>query len=262
MKFLLKSLQNSEGELHGELLIDIAGIITILEEKADQYLPDFLPILLKDLKNVKENDICDISIGVVGDISRAVSKEIFLVYYKEIMDILFSNLLKNKIGETLKLDTFSQILVCFGDIALITGKHFEPYLSNVMKILEASCSIKYDKNNNSSIFSFNDIREHILDAYTEIIQGLKNDNVSFLFESYIPHVIKFVQIAYSDENKNEDIRRASVGLIGDLAQTFGSKISKDLRTQAIKSIITDAMKSTDPLTQKNVIWAKGIVDKL
>jgi len=260
MKFLLKVLKNpEEEEIHSEFLIDISNIITTLGEKSVQYLPQFFPILLEHLVNFQDRETCIVAINVVGDISRAIPRENFLLYLKEIMKILFTNLIK--LG-TSNMEIYAETFACFGDIALVTGKHFETYLSNVMKILEASCKIKCDKSDPSSVFLFNHIREHVLDAYTGIIQGFKNDQSGYLFESYIPHVIKFVQIAYSDENKNEDIKRAAVGVIGDLGQTFGSKISKDLQTQSIRNILNDAMKSTDSSIKKVAVWSKGIVDKL
>lgn len=73
--------------------------------------------------------MCQATVGVLGDICRAVEEQIF-GYCNAIMEILLNNLQSNDVHRLVK----PQILSAFGDIALAIGDKFEYYLNPVLMV--------------------------------------------------------------------------------------------------------------------------------
>lgn len=73
--------------------------------------------------------MCQVTVGVLGDICRAVEDQI-LPYCDPVMSILLSNLQSVTVSRELK----PQILMAFGDIALALGDNFEKYLPHVLGV--------------------------------------------------------------------------------------------------------------------------------
>lgn len=82
------------------------------------------------------------------------------------------------------------------------------------------------------------LREGILEAYTGIVTGLKNTekcmslffslpsshltllSLATLLLPHIPHILELVQKCLADSERTDSVVKLSVGLIGDLADTF------------------------------------------
>jgi len=66
------------------------------------------------------------------------------------------------------------ILCSFGDIALAIGPKFQPYFDICMTILQQACAMRAQEDDYDMIEYVNQLREGIFEAYTGIIQGMKN----------------------------------------------------------------------------------------
>ena len=82
---------------------------------------------------LQEWQVCEIAIGVLGDICRALEGDI-LQYCDPIMSILLTNLQSEEVQRTVK----PLILASFSDIALAIGKDFNKYLGHVLAILQSA----------------------------------------------------------------------------------------------------------------------------
>lgn len=78
------------------------------------------------LAHMQEGQVCSVTVGVLGDICRAVESQV-APYCNAIMQILLENLADQAVSRDLK----PQILSAFGDVALALGDQFEPYLIHV-----------------------------------------------------------------------------------------------------------------------------------
>lgn len=96
-----------------------------------KYLPEFYQFLEMDLQNFEEYQVCAVTVGVVGDICRALENKI-LPYCGGIMTQLLRNLSSDNLHRSVKPPLFS----CIGDIALAIGDNFNKYLMYAMNTLQ------------------------------------------------------------------------------------------------------------------------------
>ena len=87
---------------------------------------------------LQEQQVCLATVGVLGDICRAVEAQI-APYCDNIMTQLLSNLKSSAVARGLK----PPILSCFGDIALSLGGRFEPYLTHVLSVSASQLRERY-----------------------------------------------------------------------------------------------------------------------
>ena len=77
--------------------------------------------------------MCQVSVGVLGDVCRAVEARI-APHCDAIMRVLLTNLQSNDVQRNIK----PQILSAFGDIAIAVGDAFEAYLPHVLQMLQSA----------------------------------------------------------------------------------------------------------------------------
>ena len=81
------------------------------------------------IRGLQEGQVCQVTVGVLGDVCRAVEDQI-QPYCDAVMFILLQNLQSTTVSRDLK----PQILMAFGDIALALGDRFEKYLGHVLQV--------------------------------------------------------------------------------------------------------------------------------
>ena len=77
--------------------------------------------------------MCSVSVGVLGDVCRALEDQIFS-YCDSIMQILLRNLQSDDVQRSIK----PMILACFSDVALAINDRFEKYLPHVLTMLQSA----------------------------------------------------------------------------------------------------------------------------
>jgi len=131
-----------------------------------------------------------------------------------------------------------------------------------MTILHSASQQVIPDNDDYELIEFlNKLREGILEAYTGIIQGLHSDNKAILVEPYLDNIMSFVLVIANEQNKYEDVVRAAVGVVGDLAHALGPKIKNHL-TDPIKVLIRDCIRYPNESTKEVGKWAKEVTKKL
>ncbi|KAG1235169.1 hypothetical protein G6F68_018933 [Rhizopus microsporus] len=111
-----------------------------LEANFNRYAESFIPLLCNALQNPAEYQLCFIAVGIIGDICRALGKDV-APYCNNLMQLLVSNLQSPVLHRTVK----PAILSCFGDVALAIGELFSSYLDVVMMVLQQAGSMRADK---------------------------------------------------------------------------------------------------------------------
>jgi len=74
-----------------DALLAVGSLATTLDKDFARYLEAFLPFLYAGLQNHQEYQVCSISVGLVGDICRAMGEGI-LPYCNTFMTYLLQNL--------------------------------------------------------------------------------------------------------------------------------------------------------------------------
>lgn len=151
------------------------------------------------------------------------------------------------------------MLSVFGDIALAIAGNFEKYLNVSMQMLLAAAQTQVDRDNYDMLDYLNQLREGILEAYTGILQGLREDKRGDLFVPYAEGVFAFLQAIASDTDRDDSVTRTAAGVIGDLAHTLGPKAASALSAEPIKLLIRDGRKSTNAATKRVATWAQTTV---
>ncbi|CAH1430196.1 unnamed protein product [Lactuca virosa] len=101
-----------------------------------RFMPEFYKYLEMGLHNFEEYQVCDVIVGVVGDICRALEEKV-LPRCDGIMTQLLKDLSSNQLHKFVKPPIFS----CFYDIALAIGENFENYLMYVMLMLQSAAEL-------------------------------------------------------------------------------------------------------------------------
>ncbi|CAG8711793.1 9490_t:CDS:10, partial [Ambispora leptoticha] len=193
----------------------VGAMTTALEADFTRYLDAFAPYLYHAFSNHEEHQLCNIAVGLIGDICRALQEQ-SLPYCDTFMNALLQNLQ----SPVLHRDVKPAILSCFGDIALAISGRFDVYLEVVMMVLLQASNMRATENNYDMIEYVNNLREGILEAYVGIVQGLKTGEKADSLAPYVNQIFQFLSNTYNDPERGDTLIRGIIGLLGDLAEAF------------------------------------------
>lgn len=152
------------------------------------------------------------------------------------------------------------MLSVFGDIALAISAQFEKYLHVTMQMLTGASQTQIDMSNYEMVDYANQLHEGILDAYTGILQGLREGKKGELFAPYLDGVLHFLIAIAHDSERDEAVTRSAVGVIGDVAHTLGSHAKAGLNQEPIKVLLRESRKADMSVQTRHVAsWATTIV---
>jgi len=158
----------------------------------------------------------------------------------------------------LSKDVKPAILSCFGDIALAISGDFEKYLSVVMPILQQASQTRVDLEDYDQVEYLNSLREGILEAYTGIIQGLRESKAQ-LFLPYVNHCVSLIEHIWQYQNRTDSLSRAAVGVLGDISHALQGQVKSHLHRDSVRRILADAMASSNSNIRTVADWAHGII---
>ena len=257
MTNLLTLIQNSgkSATVLEDAFLAVAAVIAALEANFAKYLEHFLPFMVQSLQSHEEYQLCSISVGLIGDICRALGPQ-SAPYCESFIRVLFENLS----SETLNRSVKPPILSCFGDIAIAIGGAFEPYLSGTMTVLgQASQMTTPDDTDYEMLDYINSLREGIAEAYVGIVSGLRADNRVDLLTPHIESILQFVKLVHdSPYERSESLLRGAIGLLGDLASAFPNKeLQVPLSQSWVPELVKQARaKGNGAETRKIAAWAR------
>jgi importin subunit beta-1 len=119
MLLFLRVFSGHSAIVHEEAMLVVGALAYASGPDFVKYMPEFFKYLEAGLQNYEEYQVCSISVGVVGDISRALEDKI-LPFCDGIMTVLLKDLSNSQLNSSVKPPIFS----CFGDIALAIGEIF------------------------------------------------------------------------------------------------------------------------------------------
>ncbi|KAE8661030.1 Importin subunit beta-1 [Hibiscus syriacus] len=186
--------------------------------------PEFFKYLEMGLQNFEEYQVCGITVGVVGDICRALDDKI-LPYCDGIMGLLLKDLASSELHRSVKPPIFS----FFGDIALAIGEHFEKYVPYALPMMQEAAEIcaNMETADEEMMDYGNQLRRSVFEAFSGILQGFKGVKPDVMMP-YAQHLLKFIEFV-SDSQRDESVTKAAVAVMGDLADALGSNIKLMLK---------------------------------
>mmetsp|Transcript_4795 Transcript_4795/g.15000 ORF Transcript_4795/g.15000 Transcript_4795/m.15000 type:complete len:845 (-) Transcript_4795:709-3243(-) len=220
---LLQVLRNQNALASEEAFLTIGALASCIESDFEKYMPDLAPYLLQGLRNYADWQVCNAAVGTTGDLCRALEEKIFS-YCDDIVQCLLEDLQNPELNRQVK----PNVLSCFGDIALAIGGSFTKYLDITLQMLDQAGLTKVQEEDEELIEYLGVLREGVLEAYTGIVQGLKDGGKTAVLtgvstschNTSLAKIFTFLDLIArdADENKCEDsVIKHSIGLIGDLA---------------------------------------------
>jgi importin subunit beta-1 len=197
MGLFLRVFACRSATVHEEAMLAIGALAYAAGPDFAKYMPEFYKYLEMGLQNFEEYQVCAVTVGVVGDICRALEDKI-LPYCDGIMTQLLKNLSSNQLHRSVKPPIFS----CFGDIALAIGENFEKYLMYAMPMLQSAAELSsHTSGADDDLMEYtNSLRNGILEAYSGIFQGFKNSTKTQLLIPYAPHILQFLDSIYMEKD--------------------------------------------------------------
>ncbi|KAH7293167.1 hypothetical protein KP509_28G014800 [Ceratopteris richardii] len=259
MAMFLRIFASRNATVHEEAMLAIGALAYVTGSDFSKYMQEFYQYLQMGLQNFEEYQVCSITVGVVGDICRALDEKI-LPYCDGIMAQLLQNLSSNQLHRSVKPPIFS----CFGDIALAIGEQFARYLAMAMPMLQgaAQLSAQAVSQDEEMIEYYNQLRIGILEAYSGIFQGFKNKRPD-LMAPYALHILQFLESIYVDTYRDEAVTKAAVGVLGDLADTLGPSASSLLKNSTFyKGFLDTCQQSDDQSLKETADWALATINRL
>ena len=217
------------------------------------------PFLVTGLRNFEAYQVCIVAVGLVGDISRAIEGAM-KPYCDEIMSALIEALQNSSLHRSVK----PPVLSCFGDIALALGAEYESYLQVSLMMLLQAAQTRAPDDDDDLIDYVNMLREGILEAYTGIIQGLKDGNRTDLLVPYIDAILGFLEMLASDRKNDYDneVLGKAVGLVGDIGSSLGVQVKEQIRQPYVMELLKEGHATGDPTIVDTCNWASSVVQHI
>lgn len=249
----LESTSPKQSVVHEDIFLTIGALCTAVEGHFGVYLDSFAPFLYSALSNHEEHALCSVATGLISDISRALGEKI-LPYCDDFMTHLLQNLQSPVLNRSVK----PTILSCFGDVAMAINEHFAKYLDVVMQLLQQASGVAYTANSGYDMIDYvNGLREGIVEAYVGIVTALKGTPKADALGPHIAGMFGLLELIALEAETTESLRRANIGLIGDLADTFPNGQLKPLiQAEWINEHLKSARsKGSSSATKEIARWA-------
>ncbi|KAK7851989.1 importin subunit beta-1 [Quercus suber] len=259
MELYLRVFACRSATVHEEAMLAIGALAYATGPDFAKYMPEFYKYLEMGLQNFEEYQVCAVTVGVVGDICRALEDQI-LPYCDGIMTQLLKNLSSNQLHRSVKPPIFS----CFGDIALAIGENFEKYLIYAMPMLQSAAELSaHTSGADDDLVDYtNSLRNGILEAYSGIFQGFKNSPKTQLLIPFALHILQFLDSIYMEKDMDDVVMKTAVGVLGDLADTLGSNAGTLIQQSlSSKDFLDECLSSDDHLIKESAEWAKLAINR-
>ncbi|KAK0749598.1 armadillo-type protein [Schizothecium vesticola] len=238
----------------------ISGLANAMEADFVKYMEAFAPFLYNALGNQEEPSLCSMAIGLVSDITRSMGER-SQPFCDQFMNYLLNNLRSTTLANQFK----PAILQCFGDIAGAIGGHFETYLSVVAQVLQQAATVTAGNDGSYEMFDYViSLREGIMDAWGGIIGAMRSSGKTTVLQPYVSSVFQLLNTVATDQNRSESLMRASMGVIGDLADAYpNGELVDAFRQEWVTGLIKETRQNREfsPRTIETARWAREQVKR-
>ncbi|XP_021289107.1 importin subunit beta-1-like [Herrania umbratica] len=247
--------------VHEEAMLAIGALAYATGPQFEKYMPEFYKYLEMGLQNFEEYQVCAITVGVVGDICRALDDKV-LPYCDGIMGLLLKDLASSELHRSVKPPIFS----CFGDIGLAIGEHFEKYVPFALPMMQGAAEIcaQLETADEEMMDYGNQLRRSIFEAYSGILQGFKSVKPDVMMP-YAQHLLKFIELVSRDRQRDESVTKAAVAVMGDLADALGSNTNTKLLFKDCafySEFLGECLQSDDEQLKETAGWTQGMIGRV
>ncbi|XP_057519337.1 importin subunit beta-1-like [Amaranthus tricolor] len=259
MLLFLKIFSCRSSTVNEEAMLAIGALAYATGPDFGKYMSELYKYLEMGLTNFEEYQVCSITVGVVGDICRALDDKI-LPYCDQVMSLLLRNLSSGDLHRSVKPPIFS----CFGDIALAIGAEFEKYLSYAIPMLQSASEVcaQMDTNDDEIMEYGNILKRSIFEAYSGILQGLKDAKPELLVP-HAKHLLQFLEFIFRDKQRDESVTKAAIAALGDLTDALGPNAKIFLKECTFfAEFIHECLESGDEQIKDTALWTQGMIGQV
>lgn len=246
------ALEEDVFELIGELASETNGAFV-------RFMGPLAPVLIAALGKHEESAVCAVAVGVVDDLGRALGP-LLLPHCTPIMTQLLAGLNAGTLERAVKPHIVSTI----GGVCLAVGGSFAAYLDTTMGILlQAATFQPADAHDYEEVDFGQDLRQSLLEAFTCMVQGLRQDGQSPALAPYLQALLAFLASCAADPERSEIMVRSIAGLLGDIAETYAGKVAGvSLDAPWIQAFLRDPLPDLGrhhplaPATANLLAWAE------
>ncbi|KAL6780085.1 IPB1 [Auxenochlorella protothecoides x Auxenochlorella symbiontica] len=210
------------GTVHEEAMLAMGALTYATGRGFGKYLEAFFPVLHRGLVQHQEVQVCQVSVGVLGDVCRAV-EEGLAPYADRAMSAVLTNLGDGGVDRSLK----PALLSALGDVALALGDGFEPYLGHVAAVLQGSMALSAQlagagAGGEEELGEYNNALRHgILEAWAGMLNGLSKAKADAHLRAAGPAILDLIAgIARDDAHRDVGVWKAALALLGDVAASL------------------------------------------
>jgi importin subunit beta-1 len=240
--------------VHEEAMLAVGALAYAVGDHFVKYMDAFFPFVKLGLENHEEHQVCAVTVGVVGDICRALDEKV-IPYCDGIVYALLRDLESEKLHRNVK----PPILSCFGDLALATGPAFEKYVPFIVSMLQSATQLTIGAgttDDDEMIDYNNELRNGIFEAYAGILQGFKSDPSKLLsIREHMPGVLALGEIVAKDSSRNDVVTRSMVGVLGDMADTMEQIGPLFVQKPFYRQFLMECANSSDAALRDTANWA-------
>ena len=240
-------------------MLTVGALTYVTGKDFIRYMNPFYPFLEKGLKQAQEWQTCLVTLGVLGDVCRALEEGI-VEYCDSIMMILVNNLGDEAVPRSVK----PAILASFGDIALAIGDNFIKYLEVVAPPLQAAAQMsvelaKQADNDEDQIEFINSLRQSILEAWSGMFNGLSKENSDLYLRQISPMLLDYIETIAADPNENLSVMSRAADAIGDIASNIHGVGTLFLQKPYVTGFLEKCKSKPGP--DEKASWALKMVQK-
>ncbi|KAK9837148.1 hypothetical protein WJX81_006220 [Elliptochloris bilobata] len=228
MEALLAVFACRNATVHEEAMLAAGALTYTCGPQFVKYMERFFPVLQMGLTNHQEWQVCQVSVGVLGDVCRAI-----------------------------------EILSAFGDIAIAIGDAFEAYLPHVLQMLQSAqaLSVAQQSTGDEDAYEYNSLLRHgIFEAYSGILNGMSKDKSTQHMTQVAPSILEFEEFVASDkENQDDAVMRSAIALLGDLAANLPATGPLFQGKAWVTDLLGQARASGDSALIEQASWASSTI---
>mmetsp|Transcript_8298 Transcript_8298/g.29142 ORF Transcript_8298/g.29142 Transcript_8298/m.29142 type:complete len:878 (-) Transcript_8298:27-2660(-) len=261
VQLFLRVFASQSTTVHEEAMLAMGALAFACGEGFLKYMQAFAPYLEAGLKNAAHYQVCAVTVGVVGDICRALEEKALpwcngIVY----------QLLQNLQSEELRMQVKPPILSCFGDIALAVGPAFETYLPYVVPMLQSAAQLSVQTSkaqNQEEMAEYNNtLRTGIFEAYAGLLMGFKKDKAKAeMLKQHADGILAFIQEVFADAERDGPVTSAAMGVMGDLADTMDGIGPLFAARPFYKEFLMEGLASGDEVLKEQAGRAQACIAK-
>eukprot|EP01006_Ploeotia_vitrea_P006516 TRINITY_DN13463_c0_g1_i1.p1 TRINITY_DN13463_c0_g1~~TRINITY_DN13463_c0_g1_i1.p1 ORF type:complete len:380 (+),score=24.45 TRINITY_DN13463_c0_g1_i1:146-1141(+) len=258
MQLVLQVFTSKGAVAHEDAFLAIGYLSGKLEQEfGTRYAQYLMPPLLQGMRNIEEHSVCTVAIGVAGDLCRALGRNV-AAFTDDIMRATLEILQSQTVNRQVKPHAIS----LFADVAMAIEGDFEKYAQVVLTMLSQAGAVEIpnDCDDDDQIEYINTLRESILEAYTGIVQGLKDAKKEGIVVPAIEQIVNLIHKATSDNHCVPSVLKAAIGLLGDLGSAYGNRMYQIFSQPYIMQLLQEGRTFEDLQTIVN--WTQGIVQQI